>query len=47
MYTFISSIFGIYHIMRWQKEREQITVPSAEAEGIQLITFKEPGHVLS
>ncbi len=32
--------FGIYHIMRWQKEREQITVPSAEAEGIQLITFK-------
>ena len=32
--------FGIYHIMRWQKEREQTAVPGIEAEGVQLITFK-------
>lgn len=36
----LAVFFGIYHIMRWQKEREQTAVPGMEAEGTKLIAFK-------
>lgn len=36
----LATVFGIYHIMRWQKEREQTTVPDMEAGNMQLILFK-------
>lgn len=36
----LAAVFGIYHIMRWQKEREQTTVPDMEAGSMQPVLFK-------
>ena len=36
----LAVVFGIYHIMRWQKEREQTTVPDMEAGSMQPVLFK-------
>jgi len=36
----LAVVFGIYHIMRWQKEREQITVPGMGAGSMQPVLFK-------
>ena len=36
----LAAVFGIYHIMRWQKEREQTTVPGMETGSMQPVLFK-------
>lgn len=36
----LAAVFGIYHIMRWQREREQIQTSDMEEGNMQLILFK-------
>ncbi len=36
----LAAVFGIYHIMRWQREREQIQTSDMEVRNMQLILFK-------
>lgn len=36
----LAAVFGIYHIMRWQREREQIQTSDMEVGNMQLILFK-------